>query len=171
MNGLFFSLLLLLLISFDGFVLGFLFGVKKIKIPLSIIILISTFTGFVVFFAMGIGRLLGDVVSADSLSYFAGFLMIALGIYNLFNELPLYKRSFFVMIALLMNVDSFGYGLQVGLANQPFWLAPLSGFFVGSTLVSGVIYGHITKNKLLIQSIESLPGLLFIFLGVSKILF
>ncbi len=133
--------------------------------------MIAFFSGFVIFFAMALGQLIGEIISAHFLSTFAGLLMIGLGIYNLFNELPLYRRSFFVMITLLMNVDSFGYGIQAGIANQPYWLAPLGGFFIGFTLMVGIIYGHITENKLIMQTVETLPGILFIILGASKLFF
>jgi putative Mn2+ efflux pump MntP len=168
-------LLLSLLISIDGFVIGFLFGLKRIRIALSVIVAIGTFSGFVIFFSMGVGHLIGEIIPSQIISTIAGLMMIGIGIYNLFNEFPLYQRSFFVMIALLMNVDNFGYGVQAGLANQPFWLSTFVGFFVCFTLISGVIAGHETKNNLIIRykailpALPALPALLFISLGISKL--
>jgi putative Mn2+ efflux pump MntP len=162
-------LLLSLLISIDGFVIGLLFSLKRLRISLSIIVAIGTFSSFVIFFSMGVGYLAGEIIPSQIITKLAGFMMIGIGVYNLFNEFPLYQRSFFVIIALLINVDNFGYGIQAGLSNQPFSLALFVGFFICLALISGVIAGYETKNKLIIRYMEFLPAILFISLGISKL--
>jgi putative Mn2+ efflux pump MntP len=162
---------LALLVSIDGFVIGFMFGLKRIKIPLIVLLLISIFSAFVIFFSMGVGRVLGDVIPSSFIQTLAGILMISVGIYNLFNDLPLYRRSYFIIIALLMNVDSVGYGVQAGLAERPFWFAPLAGILLLFALIFGIIHGHETKNPFVLRYVAALPGLLFICLGMMKLLF
>ncbi|WP_100372942.1 hypothetical protein [Bacillus sp. FJAT-45037] len=169
--GFLFLLLLSVLVSIDGFVIGFMFGLKRIRIPLIVIALIAIFSSFVIFFSMGIGRLIGEIVPSSFIQMFAGILMISVGLYNLFHELPLYRRSFFVIIALLMNVDSVGYGVQAGLAERPFWFAPLAGFILFFALVIGIIRGYETRNPFILKYMTAIPGVLFICLGLTKVLF
>lgn len=166
-----FLLLLSMLMSIDAFAIGFLFGVKRIRIPLIIIALIAMFSSFVIFFSMGIGHLLGDLIPTSVIQTVAGFLLIGLGIYNLIYEMPLYRRSYFVMVALLMNVDSLGYGIQAGLAERSFWFAPMAGVIIFSAFILGIIYGHEIKNRFIIRYISLVPSLIFLLLGVSKLLF
>ncbi len=155
--------------SIDGFAIGLLFGLKRIRISLSVIFVIAMFSGFIIFVSMGFGRLLGEIVPTHYMGSIAGVMMICLGVYNLFNEIPLYQRSYFVMIALLINVDSFGYGIQAGLAMQSFSLAPLAAFSIGFSLLFGIIYGKKTKNHFFLQYITFMPSLFFILLGISKL--
>ncbi|WP_227938143.1 manganese efflux pump [Alkalihalobacillus deserti] len=164
-------LLLSMLVSIDAFAIGFLFGVKRIRIPLIIIVLIAMFSSFVIFFSMGIGRLLGELIPSSIIQTVAGFLLIGLGIYNLIYEMPLYRRSYFIMVALLMNVDSLGYGIQAGLAERSFWFAPLAGIIIFSAFILGIIYGHETKNQFVIRYVSLIPSFIFLLLGFSKVLF
>ncbi|MDV2885089.1 hypothetical protein RYX45_07840 [Alkalihalophilus pseudofirmus] len=169
--GFLFLVLLALLVSIDGFVIGFMFGLKRIKIPLIVLVFISIFSAIVIFLSMGVGRLLGEVIPSSIIQTLAAILMIGVGVYNLFNELPLYRQSYFVIIALLINVDSVGYGIQAGFAERPFWFAPLAGTILFLALIFGIIRGHETKNPFILKYIASLPGLLFICLGVMKLMF
>ncbi len=163
-------ILLSLLISIDAFVIGFLLSLKRIRISLATIIAIGLFSSFVIFISMGFGHLIGEIIPSQVVSTIAGILMIGIGIYNLFHEFPLYQRSFFVVVALLINIDNIGYGVQAGLSNQPLWLAPFAGFFVCFALIIGITVGFATKNKLMLRYIEIFPALLFISLGLSKLL-
>ncbi|MDT8860616.1 manganese efflux pump [Alkalihalobacillus sp. MEB130] len=164
-------LLLSMLVSIDAFAIGFLFGLKKIRIPLIVVAMIALFSAFVVFFSMGIGRFIGDFVPTNVIQTGAGILLIGIGIFNLIYDLPLYRRSYFVMIALLMNVDSFGYGIQAGLAERSFWFAPLAGIIIFGAFIIGVIQGHETKSRFILRYMSVIPSILFLLLGFSKLLF
>ena len=166
-----FLLLLSILVSVDAFAIGFLFGLKRIRIPLIIIMLIALFSSFIIFFSMGIGHLLGELISTSIISVFAGVILIVIGVYNFFSEMPLYRRSYFIMVALLMNVDSIGYGIQAGLADRSFWFSPLAGLIIFVAFILGIIYGHETKNRFIVRYMSIIPGLVFILLGLSKLLF
>jgi putative Mn2+ efflux pump MntP len=133
--------------------------------------MIALFSAFVVFFSMGIGRLIGDLVSTNSIQTSAGILMIGIGVYNLFFDLPLYRRSYFVMVALLMNVDSFGYGIQAGLSERSFWFSPMAGVIIFIAFIIGVIQGHETKSRFITKYMTYIPSIIFLFLGLSKLLF
>ncbi len=160
-----------MLVSIDAFGIGFLFGLKKIRIPVVFIAMIALFSAFVVFFSMGVGRIIGDLVPASSIQTSAAVLMIAIGIYNMFFDLPLYRRSYFVMVALLMNVDSVGYGIQAGLSDRSFWFAPMAGVIIFIAFIIGVIYGHELKSRFIIKYMTFIPSIIFLLLGFSKLLF
>jgi putative Mn2+ efflux pump MntP len=119
---------------------------------------------------MGIGHFLGEIIPTSMIQTLAGFLLIAIGIYNLLNDLPLYRRSYFIMIALLMNVDSFGYGIQAGLADRSFWFAPMAGFIIFAAFILGIIHGQETKNQFIIRYMAVIPSMIFVLLGLSKLL-
>ncbi|WP_332694683.1 hypothetical protein [Halalkalibacter lacteus] len=171
MLALIFLLLLSMLVSIDAFAIGFLFGLKKIRIPLIFVAMIALFSAFVIFFSMGIGRIIGDLVPTASIQTGAGVLMIAIGIFNLFFDLPLYRRSYFVMVALLMNVDSVGYGIQAGLSERSFWFAPMAGVIIFIAFIIGVIQGHEIRSRFIIKYMTFIPSILFLLLGLSKLLF
>ncbi|GAE24468.1 hypothetical protein JCM9140_399 [Halalkalibacter wakoensis JCM 9140] len=163
--------LLSILVSIDAFAIGFLLGLKKIRIPLVVVAMIAFFSGFIVFFSMGIGRLLGEFVPTSIVQTGAGIFLIGIAIYNFIYELPLYRRSYYLMIALLMNVDSFGYGIQAGLSDRSFWFAPMAGALIFAAFVIGVIYGHEIKSRFIIRYMSYIPSILFLLLGLSKLLF
>ncbi|MCL7747431.1 MULTISPECIES: manganese efflux pump [Halalkalibacter] len=164
-------LLLSMLVSIDAFAIGFLFGLKKIRIPLLVVAMIALFSAFVVFFSMGIGRFIGDLVPTSIIQTMAGILLIGIAVFNLIYEIPLYRRSYFVMIALLMNVDSFGYGIQAGLSDRSFWFAPMAGMIIFFAFIIGVIHGHEIKSRFIIRYMAYIPSILFLLLGISKLLF
>ncbi|TWI59223.1 hypothetical protein [Halalkalibacter nanhaiisediminis] len=164
-------LLLSILVSIDGYIIGFSFGLKRIRVPITIVVLIALFSSFVILFSMGIGHFIGDILPTNGIQSFAGILMIAVGFYNMVHDLPLYRRSFFLMIALFMNVDSFSYGIQAGLAERSLSFAPIAGLLIFFAMFIGVIHGHETKNRFILRYVRLLPSLLFIFLGLSKIFF
>lgn len=166
-----FVLLLSILVSIDGYVIGFSFGLKRIRIPVTVVAMIALFSSFVILFSMGIGQLIGDLIPTNGIQTFAGILMIAVGLYNLTHDLPLYRRSYFLMIALFMNVDSFGYGIQAGLAERSYSFALVAGLLLFAALIIGVIHGHETRNRFILRYVTLFPSLLFILLGVSKLLF
>ncbi|KHF40449.1 manganese efflux pump [Halalkalibacter okhensis] len=164
-------LLLSMLISMDAFAIGFLFGLKKIRIPLIVVAMIALFSAFVVFFSMGIGRFIGELIPTSIIQTIAGLLLIGIAIFNFLYDLPLYRRSYFVMIALLMNVDSLGYGIQAGLSDRSFWFAPMTGIIIFAAFIVGIIYGHEIKNRFIIRYMTYIPSILFLLLGLSKLLF
>ncbi|ARK30739.1 manganese efflux pump [Halalkalibacter krulwichiae] len=163
-------LLLSVLVSIDAFAIGFLFGLKRIRIPLVIIGLIALFSSFVIFFSMGVGRFIGEIIPSSIIQTFAGILLIGIGLYNLFFDMPVYRKSYFVMIALLMNVDSLGYGIQAGLAERSFWFAPLAGIIIFTAFIIGIIYGHETKSRFILRYMAVIPSMIFVILGISKLL-
>ncbi|WP_017727581.1 hypothetical protein [Halalkalibacterium ligniniphilum] len=159
-----------ILTSLDGFFIGFLYGFKRVKIPLQHIVALSAFSAVIVFFSMSVGRLIGEFVPSYILHTLAGIMMIGLGLYNLVHQPPLHARSYFITLALIMNIDSLGYGLQAGITERSFYLAPLVGVILFVSFLFGMIQGHFVKNPLILQSMASLPGLVFIFLGICKLL-
>ncbi|MCM3713985.1 manganese efflux pump [Halalkalibacter oceani] len=164
------TFLLSLLVSLDGYVIGFSFGLKRIRIPLSIVMMIAGFSSVVILISMGVGHLIGELVPTKNIQVFAGLLLIGAGLYHFLQDPPLYRRSYFLMIALFMNIDNIGYGIQAGLAQRPLSFAPLAGLLLCVSMVVGVIHGQETKNRFLLRYVSIAPALLFILLGLSKVL-
>ncbi len=169
------SLLIVILLSFfisiDGYVLGFSLGLKRIRIPLLVVVLMAFFTSFVILLAMGIGQLIGDFIPTNVIKTLGGILMIFIGIYHFIHKLPSYSRSYFLIITLFMNVDSFGYGIQAGVSGRSFSFPLIAGFLLFMALLIGIMHGYETRNRMILRYISFLPSLLFIFLGITKLLF
>ncbi|MBP3952958.1 hypothetical protein [Bacillus suaedae] len=171
MIAFFSTIILALLVCVDGYAIGFIFGLKRINIPFSVVLMLSAFSMSVLFFSMGIGRLIGEIIPSPIIQTTSGIFLIGIGIYQLFHDLPLYRRSYFLVVALFMNIDSVSYGIQAGLAERTFWFAPLAGFFILITFILGVIHGHQTKNRFIVRYLSLLPSFIFILLGLSKLFF
>ncbi|GAE30646.1 manganese efflux pump [Alkalihalobacillus hemicellulosilyticus] len=162
--------LMALLVSLDAFAIGFLFGLKRIRIPLSLIIMIACISSAIIFISMTIGRLVGDFIPTTLTDTLSGLFLIGLAFYHLFFEIPFYRKSFLFVITLFMNIDNIGYGFQAGFQNHSFLFAPLSGMIILFAFVFGVIYGHVTTNRIILHYLRFLPSLLFFFLGLLKLI-
>ncbi|WP_062047104.1 manganese efflux pump [Bacillus sp. JCM 19034] len=162
--------LMALLVSLDAFAIGFLFGLKRIRIPISIITVISCFSSIVLLITMGIGKIVGDFIPISLTDNISGLFLIGLSFYHLFYEIRYYRKSFFLIITLFINIDNIGYGFQAGFLNHPIFFAPLAGLLIFIAFITGIIYGHITARRIILHYLRLLPCFLFFFLGVIKLL-
>lgn len=70
-------------LSLDGFGVGMMYGLRKIKIGLLAIIIISFFSGVVIFASMGIGAMLSSFITSDYASRIGAIILICIGIWAL----------------------------------------------------------------------------------------
>ncbi|WP_209124668.1 manganese efflux pump [Alkalihalobacillus sp. BA299] len=158
----------LFLLSIDGFIIGFIFGLKKIRIELSTLTVLSVFTSIVMLVALFFGHLFGEFIPTDIIKSFSGIVLIAIGAYQLMSDPPLYKPSFLIRLAIIINIDSLAYGVQAGLAGRSYSFAFFVGVFLFIAVIFGVIQGYTIKNSFVLRYLEVLPGFIFIILGLSK---
>lgn len=165
------ALFSLIILSLDAFIIGFIFGIKKIRIQLSSLFIVALITSFIMFIALFIGKVAGLIIPISGVAILSGIMLIGIGIYQFINNQPLYSDSFLFKLAVIINFDSFAYGLQAGMNGRGYGFAVFIGIFIFLAIIFGVIQGRTLKNSLIIQNITILPGVIFILLGLSKIIF
>lgn len=74
---------LALAVSLDGLGVGMMYGIRKIKIPLSSIAIISLWSGLVILASMQIGTLLTEWISPDLAGKLGAVILIGIGIWAL----------------------------------------------------------------------------------------
>ncbi|MGO4889206.1 hypothetical protein ACJ2A9_15765 [Anaerobacillus sp. MEB173] len=161
----------IILLSLDGFVIAFIFGLKKIRVKLTALMVIAIFTSFIMLFALFFGHVLGEVIPTRGLTVFSGMLLIGIGVYQLISDPPIYRPSFLFQLAIIINIDGLAYGIQAGMNGRGYSFAIFVGIFIFFALVLGIIQGQTLKNPLIVNHLSILPGLIFILLGLSKIIF
>lgn len=80
-------LFLVIAVSIDGFGVGMTYGMRKVQVPLHALIIIMCCSGIVVLVSMTLGTVLRSFISPDIAGMFGGFILIALGLFSLFNGL------------------------------------------------------------------------------------
>lgn len=80
-------LFLVIAVSIDGFGVGMTYGMRKVQVPLLALIIIMCCSGIVVLASMTLGTVLRSFISPDIASMLGGFILIALGLFSLFNSL------------------------------------------------------------------------------------
>ncbi|WP_078427127.1 manganese efflux pump [Alkalihalobacterium alkalinitrilicum] len=161
----------LFLLSIDGFIIGFIFGLKKIRIAISTLTIISIFTAFVMLIALFFGNIVGELIPTYAIKVFSGILLITIGTYQLISDPPLYQPSFLIRLAIIINIDGLAYGVQAGLAGRSYSFAFFVGIFLFFAIVFGVVQGSTIKNRFITRYLAVLPGFIFIVLGISKFIF
>ncbi|WP_216827706.1 manganese efflux pump [Alkalihalobacterium elongatum] len=161
----------LFLLSIDGFIIGFIFGLKKIRIELLTLTVISIFTALVMLVALFFGNVAGEFIPTYAIKVLSGVLLISIGAYQLMSAPPIYQPSFLIRLAIIINIDGLAYGVQAGLAGRSYSFAFFVGVFLFIAIVFGVVQGNTIKNPLILRYIAILPGVIFIVLGLSKFIF
>ncbi|WP_442601451.1 sporulation membrane protein YtaF [Paenibacillus sp. KN14-4R] len=70
-------------VSLDGFGVGMMYGLRKIRIGLLSIAIISCFSGFIIYMSMGIGRWLSTFLSSEWSSRIGAIILIGIGVWAL----------------------------------------------------------------------------------------
>lgn len=81
---------LVIAVSLDGFGVGISYGMRKIHVPLVALLIIMLCSGIVVFLSMTIGNILSALITARGAEIFGGMILVALGIFSLWN---IYRTS------------------------------------------------------------------------------
>ena len=160
----------LIILSIDGFIIGILFGIKKIRTKLTTLLVISLFTSFVMFLALFLGHVAGEVIPYQAIKFFSGMLLIGVGIYQILKDSPVYNDAFLIKLALIINLDGLAYGIQAGMNDRGYSFALFVGLFLFIAFIGGIIQGYSLKNRPIVMYLSMLPGLVFILLGFSKMI-
>lgn len=78
-------LILALAVSLDGFAVGIMYGLRKIRIPLKSIAIISCCSGIIIFASMQVGLVLMRFMSPDTAKIIGACILIAIGIWAVAN--------------------------------------------------------------------------------------
>jgi putative sporulation protein YtaF len=76
-------MILALAVSLDGFGVGIMYGLRKIRIPLSSVGIISLWSGIVIFISMQIGVLMSSFLSPDAAKHVGAVILIGIGVWAL----------------------------------------------------------------------------------------
>lgn len=80
-------LFLVIAVSIDGFGVGMTYGMRKVQVPLHALVIIMCCSGIVVLASMTLGTVLRSFISPDIAGMLGGLILIALGLFSLFNSL------------------------------------------------------------------------------------
>lgn len=78
-------LILALAVSLDGFAVGIMYGLRKIRIPLKSIVIISCCSGIIIFASMQVGLVLMRFMSPDTAKIIGACILIFIGIWAIAN--------------------------------------------------------------------------------------
>ncbi|MFD1039766.1 sporulation membrane protein YtaF [Virgibacillus byunsanensis] len=77
--------ILVIAVSLDSFGVGITYGMRKIRVPFNALFIIMLCSGLTVLASMTIGELLSSIISEGMANVIGGSILIALGIFCLFN--------------------------------------------------------------------------------------
>lgn len=80
-------ILLVLSVSIDSFIASISYGTNKIKIPLFSALIIDIISTFMLGFSLILGDILNNFISISFAKYTSFFLLLALGLYRLFESI------------------------------------------------------------------------------------
>ncbi|WP_018924482.1 hypothetical protein [Salsuginibacillus kocurii] len=160
-----------IVLSLDGAVTGFIFASKRIPIHVLDITAISCLAVLIMGLAMFFGSLFSVVFPIGFIELLDGLLFIAIGVYQWVGEVPLYQRNLIISIAILVNIDVLAFGLQAGMMDRSYAFTFWVGCCLFAALVSGILLGEkLRHNPYLLQLGQVLPGVLFILIGLFKLI-
>lgn len=79
--------LLVIAVSLDGFGVGIVYGMRRIRIPFSALLIIIFCSGVLVLTSMTIGNMLTTIISIDMAEAIGGLILICIGMLGLRNDL------------------------------------------------------------------------------------
>ncbi|MFD0677971.1 MULTISPECIES: MntP/YtaF family protein [unclassified Paenibacillus] len=86
-------LILALAVSLDGFGVGVMYGLRKIRIPLLSVAIISVCSGLIIYMSMQIGVFISRFVDPDVAKGIGGIILIGIGIWALYQVVTQKKDS------------------------------------------------------------------------------
>lgn len=82
-------MLLAFAVSLDGFGVGVMYGLRKIRIPPMSIAIISFCSGFIIYMSMQVGVLMSQLIDPAVARYVGAFILMGIGvwaIYQMFSD-------------------------------------------------------------------------------------
>ncbi|TDG00860.1 sporulation membrane protein YtaF [Paenibacillus piri] len=86
-------LILALAVSLDGFSVGVMYGLRKIRIPLLSVAIISACSGLIIFISMQIGVWIATLVDPDYARAIGGLILIGIGIWAVYQVIMEKKEA------------------------------------------------------------------------------
>lgn len=86
-------LILTFAVSLDGFTVGVMYGLRKIRMPLSSIAIISCCSGVIIYSSMQMGRVMLHFMSAGSARRVGAVILIGIGLWTLFQMMMQRKQA------------------------------------------------------------------------------
>ncbi len=107
------ALIIAVTLSLDSFASGFAYGASKIKIPIKSALILSFICSVTLGITLLLGNLIRPYISADIIKYISFAILLAIGLFKLFEELIklLLKRTSNRQIKF--NVFNFHFILQI----------------------------------------------------------
>ena len=186
-------LIMLILITFastaDSFIIGFNYGLKKVRINNTSNFYISIVTCIGTFLSMHAGKLLSNLISARVANMMGGIVLVLLGIYMLKMTLFPTKNKMVKMsedptmidedksqvielkeallIGLILSINNIGMGVGAGITGMPVFITPfICGVASFVFVKSGSSLGGLFQKEKLSEYLEILSAVFVLLLGI-----
>ena len=190
-------LLLAFAVSIDGFVVGVVYGMRGIRIPLLSLLIMNAASALMISISMSLGRHIGIYIGQHASRVLGGGILIFLGSLAILNgrqerdrQVP--KRDIIHLLkmpekadvdqsgaisiiealplGIALAMDAFGAGLGAGVIGYWSHLAPLVVGAIQFLLVFlGTFAGRVYLARRLSSTATFLPGGILIMLGIVKL--
>lgn len=186
-------LAMLILITFastaDSLIIGFNYGLKKVRINDISNLYISLVTCLGTFLAMNMGKILGTLLVAEKANMIGGMVLIFLGMFML-------KTTFFpkknkiqdltedpsivdedkslvielkeaLLIGLVLSINNIGMGIGAGIAGMPVFITPLICGIASFIFIKiGSSLGNLLPKGKLSKYLEIISAVFVLILGI-----
>lgn len=186
-------LAMLILITFastaDSFIIGFNYGLKKVRINYVSNFYISLVTCFGTFFSMHFGKLLSNFVSVHAANTIGGIVLIILGVYmakntlypneNKMQELTndpsmidedqsmIIELREALLIGVLLSINNIGMGVGAGIMGMPIFITSfICGIASFIFVKGGSLLGSLFHTGKLSKFMEILSAVFVLLLGI-----
>lgn len=192
------AILLAFSVSSDNFVVGFSYGIKKIKLSFLSYLMIILLPTIATVLAMSIGKTTLYFISNSIASFIGGSILIFLGGYSIVKakkdeirektstknygdiinnpEVADVDNSGVIdvkeaiTLSLALAINNIGVGLGASVIGINLWFTTFFTLFTGALMLSlGNFLGNKIRNKELGKKGELISGVLIVFLGVYEL--
>lgn len=173
-------MLLAISVSVDGFFAGMFIAMKKISFPLRSIFIAGMSSGLVIACAMPLGIWLKHVFTTEVNQVIGAIVFIVIGCIAIVHRSPEkadLDQSGEIglneawLLGFMLSIDSFAAGVSAGLLGFTFWLTTGTIALSCSVFIGlGRYMGIQLSRRIPVSLLTYLPGLIFVALGVSKLL-
>lgn len=191
------AILLAVSVSSDNFIVGFSYGLKKIKLSILSYLMIIVLPTIATVLAMAIGETALFFISEGVAKLIGSLILIFLGLYSIIKskkdeieekETRINYENIInnpevadtdnsgvidvkeaVVLSLALAINNIGIGLGASVIGINLWFATFFTLFIGAFMLSlGNFLGNKIENKEVGRKGELLSGLLIIFLGIYE---
>lgn len=186
-------LIMLILITFastaDSFIIGFNYGLKKVRINGMSNFYISIVTGLGTLLSMYFGKLFSSFLLPKSGNMIGGLVLILLGIYMLKSTLfpkdgkmqemtinpemvdenhsKVIELKEALLIGLILSINNIGMGVGAGITGMPIFITPIiCGIASFLFIKSGSVLGRSLQRTKLSKHLEVISAVFVLILGI-----